>query len=161
MNSIYFAKLKDEAIIPSKREEDGAFDVYACFDEPYKMIQPHETVLIPTGISSAFSSQYVAIIKERSSTGSKGIGQRCGVIDSGYRGEWFIAITNHNPQPLVIAKSATPQSFPECIVYPYEKAICQCLMVEVPKLQIKEISSDELLAMESERGTGGFGSSGK
>lgn len=38
MNSIYFAKLKDEAIIPSKREEDGAFDVYACFDEPYKMI---------------------------------------------------------------------------------------------------------------------------
>ena len=34
-------------------------------------------------------------------------------------------------------------------------------MVEVPKLQIEEISRDELLAMESERGTGGFGSSGK
>ena len=41
-------------------------------------IEPHETVLVPTGIASAFSSDYVAIIKERGSTGSKGIGQRCG-----------------------------------------------------------------------------------
>jgi len=32
---IYFAKVKQNAIIPSKREEDGCYDVYACFDEDY------------------------------------------------------------------------------------------------------------------------------
>ena len=159
--SIYFAKVKSEAIIPSKRVEDGAFDIYACFEEDYMKIESHQTVLVPTGIASAFSSDYVAIIKERGSTGSKGIGQRCGVIDSGYRGEWFIALTNHNPTPLVIAKESVKNQFEGWVVYPYEKAICQCMMVEVPKLQIEEMSYEQLLKIESERGTGALGSSGK
>ena len=159
---IYFAKVKGEAIIPSKREEDGAFDVYACFEEDHLLLEPHETKLIPTGIASAFSVNYVAIIKERGSTGTKGIGQRCGVIDSGYRGEWFIPITNHNSKSLVIAKEeATSENFPDAIVYPYEKAIAQCLMVEVPKMVIEEIDHEQLLEMKSERGTGALGSSGK
>ena len=106
MNSqkIYFAKMKEGAIIPSKRMEDGAFDIYACFDEDYIEIAPHETKMIPTGLASAFSPSYVAIIKERGSTGTKGMGQRSGVIDSGYRGEWFLPITNHNQKTLVIMK---------------------------------------------------------
>ena len=75
---IYFAKVKPEAIITSKRVEDGAFEIYACFEVDYMKVEHHETVLVPTGIASAFSSDYVAIIKERGATGSKGIGQRCG-----------------------------------------------------------------------------------
>ena len=79
MNQIlYFAKTKETAIIPSKREEDGAFDIYACFEDDYMVIAPHETKLIPTGLASAFSSDYVAILKERGSTGTKGMGQRAG-----------------------------------------------------------------------------------
>lgn len=159
--AIYFAKTKPEAIIPSKRIEDGAFDIYACFNEDFLQIQPHETVLVPTGIASAFSSDYVAILKERGSTGSEGIGQRCGVIDSGYRGEWFVCVTNHNPQPLVIAKASVAEQFSECIVYPYEKGIAQCLMVRVPQLEIQEITHQDLLSIPSERGTGALGSSGK
>lgn len=77
---IYFAKVKEQAIIPTKREEDGAFDIYACFEEDYMIIEPHETKMIPTGLASAFSADYVAILKERGSNGSKGIGQRAGVI---------------------------------------------------------------------------------
>jgi len=159
--SIYFAKLKPNAVIPSKRLEDGAFDIYACFDEDFIYLEPHETKLIPSGIASAFSSDYVAILKERGSTGSKGIGQRCGVIDSGYRGEWFVAMTNHNSQPLVIAKESVANQFEGTVVYPYEKAICQCMMVEVPKLEIEERSYADLLEMKSERGIGALGSSGK
>ena len=75
---VYFAKVKPGGMIPSKREEDGAFDVYACFEEDFMSLEPHETKLIPTGIASAFTMDYVAIIKERGSTGSKGIGHRCG-----------------------------------------------------------------------------------
>ncbi|WP_054741368.1 dUTP diphosphatase [Cellulosilyticum ruminicola] len=159
--NIYFAKTKEGAIIPSKRIEDGAFDIYALFEEDYVVIAPHETKMIPTGLATAFSSDYVAIIKERGSTGSKGIGQRCGVIDSGYRGEWFIPLTNHNTKTLVIAKESCKETFEDAIVYPYEKAICQCIMVEVPKLKIEEISYEDLLKFESERGTGALGSSGK
>lgn len=160
-DKIYFSKVKKEAMIPSKREEDGAFDIYACFEEDYLLLDPHETKLVPTGIASAFSADYVAILKERGSTGTKGMGQRCGVIDSGYRGQWFIPITNHNAQTLVIAKARVAKHFEQAIVYPYEKAIAQCLMVVVPKLEIHEITHEELLKIESERGTGMLGSSGK
>ena len=55
----------------------------------------------------------------------------------------------------------TKDQFEGCIVYPYEKGICQCMMVEVPKLQIEEMSYEDLLKIESERGTGALGSSGK
>ena len=161
MDKIYFAKVKEDAVIPSKREEDGAFDIYACFEEDFIIIAPHETKLIPTGVASAFSSDYVAILKERGSNGSKGIGQRAGVIDSGYRGEWFLPLTNHNNVPVVISKSEEAFIKTPHILYPYAKAICQCIMVEVPKLPIKEISYEELLKFESERGTGALGSSGK
>lgn len=161
---IYFAKVKEDAIIPSKREEDGAFDIYACFEEDFMIIAPHETKLIPTGIASAFSSDYVAILKERGSNGSKGIGQRAGVIDSGYRGEWFVPLTNHNTVPVVLLKESyagEQSAFGEAIIYPYEKAMSQCILVEVPKVKTAEISYEALMQFESERGTGMLGSSGK
>lgn len=162
--TIYFAKMKPHAIIPTKRVEDGAFDIYACFEEDYIIIAPHETKMIPTGLASAFSSDYVAILKERGSNGSKGIGQRAGVVDSGYRGEWFVPLTNHNAVPVVILKetySGNKDDFADAIIYPYEKGVSQCIMVEVPKLDTTEVSYEELLQFESERGTGALGSSGK
>lgn len=162
-STILFSKVKPQATIPSKRDEDGAFDIYACFDEEYMIIKPHETKMIPTGLASAFTSDYVAILKERGSTGSKGIGQRCGVIDSGFRGEWFVPLTNHNDKPLIISKNPEVSNITSqvAIVYPYNKAICQCMMVEVPKLQITEVSYDDLVKIESERGMGALGSSNK
>ncbi len=162
-NKLLFAKTKPDAIIPSKRDEDGAFDIYACFDKDYMIIKPHETVMIPTGIASAFSSDYVALLKERGSTGTKGISQRAGVIDSGFRAEWFAPITNLNEKPLVIVKDSYEGSdLPtDAIVYPYEKAIAQVIMVEVPKLKVSEISCDELQLYESVRGNGSLGSSKK
>ena len=120
--------------------------------------------MIPTGLASAFSSHYVAILKERGSTGSKGIGQRAGVIDSGYRGEWLVPLTNHNNTPLVICKEKALKANTfdtNSIIYPYEKAIAQCILVEVPQLSTTEISYEALLQFESERGTGRLGSSGK
>ena len=162
-DELYFAKVKPDAIIPSKRDEDAAMDIYACFDEDYLVIPPHTTILIPTGIASAFSSKWVALLRERGSNGSKGLAQRAGVIDSGYRGEWFVPLTNTNRVPIVIAKKGVelPLMYNDAIIYPYEKGIAQLLMVEVPKLRTKEISYEELLQFSSERGTGCLGSSKK
>ena len=47
------------------------------------------------------------------------------------------------------------------VVYPYSKAIAQLIVHEVPKMDIKEISYDELKKIPSKRGTGSLGSSGK
>ena len=47
------------------------------------------------------------------------------------------------------------------IIYPYEKAISQVIMIPVPKLSIKECTVDEIMAVSSERGTGCLGSSQK
>ena len=164
-DELYFAKVKPDAIIPSKRDEDAAYDIYACFDEDYLVIPPHKTVLIPTGIATVFSSKWVALLRERGSNGSKGLAQRAGVIDSGYRGEWFVPLTNTNRVPIVIVKKGVELPLiyenSHAILYPYEKGIAQLLMVEVPKLRTKEISYEELLQFNSERGTGALGSSGK
>ena len=164
-DELYFAKVKPDAIIPSKRDEDAAYDIYACFDEDYLVIPPHKTVLIPTGIATVFSSKWVALLRERGSNGSKGLAQRAGVIDSGYRGEWFVPLTNTNRVPIVIVKKGVKLPLiyenSHAILYPYEKGIAQLLMVEVPKLRTKEITYEELLQFNSERGTGALGSSGK
>ena len=162
-DELIFAKVKPSAIIPSKRDEDAAYDIYACFDDDYLVIPPHKTLLIPTGIATVFSPKWVALLRERGSNGSKGIAQRAGVIDSGYRGEWFVPLTNTNRVPVVIVKKDVelPMMYDDAIIYPYEKGVAQLLMVEVPKLRTKEIAYEELQKYTSLRGTGALGSSGK
>lgn len=170
INDLYFAKVRPTAIIPSKRDEDAGFDIYSNFEENYIIIETHETKLIPTGIASAFSPDYVAILKERGSTGTKGMGQRCGVIDSGFRGEWFVPLTNHNKKPIAIMKESYFANLDDkkrklieenYICYPYEKAICQAIMVEVPKLQVKEVDIETIKQFKSQRQDGALGSSKK
>ena len=186
---IKFAKVHPNAIIPSKRDEDMGFDIYACFDEDYIMINPHETKLIPTGIASSCDSDYGFLLKERGSTGSKGIALRAGVIDSGYRNEWFVGLTNTTNNLLIISKVDVQDIIDNetqkinykndnikkyldeklfidirvstALIYPYSKAIAQALVVPVPKTKVKEISYDELKEIKSERGMGALGSSNK
>ena len=163
-NQIYFSKVKPNAIIPSKIEENAGYDIYPCFDEDYIIISSHETKLIPTGIASACSSDYYFQLFERGSTGTKGIGQRCGVIDSGYRAEWFVPITNHNEKLLVIKKKHSDfKGFfgIETIFYPYEKAICQAVLLPVPKVDVNEIPYENLKEIISVRGMGNLGSTNK
>ena len=166
--TVKFAKVRPTAKIPTKRVEDAGYDIYADFEEPFILINPHETVLIPTGIASACDTDYCFVLKERGSTGTKGIAQRCGIIDSGYRDEWFVPITNTTDDYIMIAKSDNTStdvfgSIPmkKIIRYPYEKAICQALIIPVPTVDVEEYTYEELLAIPSSRGTGALGSSGK
>ena len=184
-STVKFSATNANAVIPSKRDEDMGFDIYACFDEDYIVIAPHETKLIPTGIASACDPEYGFLLRERGSTGSKGIALRCGVIDSGYRNEWFVGLTNTTNKILLISKLAeqdaidkyykdiTPQNFIKrfvfnikkryikVFVYPYSKAIAQALVVPVPKVSIEVMPYEELQNITSERGMGALGSSNK
>lgn len=162
-NTLLFAKVKPNAVIPSKRDEDGCYDVYACFDNNHIVIEPGEIVLVPTGIASSFSSKFRISLRERGSTGTKGMSVRAGQIDSGYRGEWFVPINNTGNRAIIISKNVTEvkEEGLISIYYPYTKAIGQAALEIVPVVNVNEVSYDELLTIKSERGTGKIGSSNK
>lgn len=166
MKKIYWAKVKEDAIVPTKRWEDAGYDLYPCFEEDYIEIAPNQTKLVPLGVASAFDPKYVLFLKERGSTGTKGMAQRSGVIDSGYRGEYMAPVTNVNTKTIRIAKKAVVETWSAeekegLLIYPYEKAICQGVLLEMPQIESEEISYEDLQAIESERGAGKLGSSGK
>lgn len=159
--TILFAKVRDTAIIPTKEQENAGYDIYADFEGEDFVIQPHETRLVPTGIASSVLDDWSLIAKERGSTGTKGMAVRAGVVDSGYRGEIFIAITNENTKRLVISKTPELIKDEDAIVYPASKAIAQLLLINVPKAVVKEIPYERLKEIPSKRGTGALGSSKK
>ena len=172
-NELCFAKIRETARVPSKRDEDAGFDLYADFAEDFFVIEAGETRAVPTGIAAAFSSKWYAQIEERSSMAKLGIKKSGGVMDSGYRGEYLIMTYNTNKKPFIISKisiedlvdefeiNGVKYKKEEAIIYPYTKAICQMVMQEIPIFEVNEISYDELKSISSERGEGGFGSSKK
>lgn len=148
-----------------KRKEDAGYDVYAFFKdgEDYKIIKPHETVIFNTGIKTAFPSHFYIQLEERGSTGVLGLAQRSGVIDSGYRGEWMIPITNTNDIAVIVSRIPKEEIEydGEFIFYPYEKAISQAVIHRTEHTTFFPVSEETVKSVPSERGTGKIGSSGK
>ena len=162
MEQIQFARLREGAIIPSKRDEDSDYDLYACFEEEEFVIPAFSTRLIPTGLVSAFDKNLGVKFEERgSNTKWCGIVQ-AGVIDSGYRGEWLCAMYNGNGVPVHIRKDVQEvQRLDDRVLVPYGKAVCQFHVREILPVSVCEKSAEEILAERSERGEGRLGSSGK
>lgn len=162
--NIRFARVRPDAKIPSKRDEDAGYDLWPCFENDWIVIQPFESKLIPTGIASAIESNYAFIFRERGSTGTKNIKVNAGVIDSGFNGEWFVSIYNANKVPLFISKFGTTgeqspiTEHPDAILYPYDKAIAQAILIQVPRAEIEEVNYSEIANRNTERGTGQLGS---
>ena len=161
-NEILFARKSEDVKIPSKRVEDAGYDIYAYFEEDSLTVKAHETVLIPTGVYTAVSNDWVIMIKDRGSNGSVGIQTASGIVDSGFRNEIMVVITNTNDKDVVISKDVNRVlKLDSVIMYPYSKGIAQLLVLPVPKMEVKEISLEELQSIKSERGLGMLGSSGK
>lgn len=171
--TVYFAKVRDEAIVPSKRDEDAGYDVYACLDSKsvadsegkkvYELwIPAFKTTLVPTGIAMALpKTHYFNLKHERGSTGKVSMSVLAGVVDSGYRGEIFVAMTPLYKDVLITSEVSEVEELDNVILYPYSKAICQGTIDLVPKVKIKEIPFEDLKNIESERGDTKLGQSGK
>ena len=166
INSYYilkFAKVNDKAVIPTKRNEDAGYDIYTTDKDI--VLQPHQTVAFHTGLVSEFSPAWVGIVKERGSTAKYGLSIRSGVIDSGYRGEWLIMISNVSDKIVIFSDDQVISHHlgvvvnKEVVFYPLSKAIAQVIFLPVPALDVEEVKLEELSS--SERGEGKFGSSGK
>ena len=122
----------------------AAMDLHACLDEPVT-IAPGELVRIPTGIAIALpSAAYVALVFARSGLGVKhgiALSNGVGVIDSDYRGEIKVGLTNLSRTPYTISPA---------------DRIAQ--LAVVPVVQVNPVPVENL--DETERGSGGFGSTG-
>lgn len=172
-NTLYCAKIRPDAILPTKRLEDAGYDIYANFDGDVLVIPPHSTVAVPTGIAMALSQDYYIQVEERGSTGKIGLKKSAGVMDSGYRGEYLILLSNINKFDIVISKKSAEElgktfvcankkyCTKKCLIYPQSKAIAQLVVLPVPKMECAEISYEELKQIPSIRGDGKYGSSKK
>jgi dUTP pyrophosphatase len=161
-SNVYFARKSKDVKLPTKREEDGCYDLYAYFEEDYIEIKPHTTKLIPTGVHSAMLPCYRIALRERGSNTKWHASIRSGQIDSGYRGEIWVAIHNDSDIPVAIKKNIDEIITTDYVVlYPYRKAICQFAVEYVPQVNTVELELDELINIPSCRGTGDLGSSGK
>lgn len=143
ITTIKFAKLNNNATIPTGRSEDLGFDFYNVERNTTIELPPHSVVKCHTGIAMAMDESYGMILKERSSLGSKGIALRAGVIDSGYRGEVIICLQNVSDKPIELDTN---------------KAIAQGVLIPNPIKVVEEYTIDELMEIDSARGKGGFGS---
>ena len=136
--------LNDSAVMPTRGSKYAAgYDLYAAIENPVD-IQPHDTVKIGTGIAVALPSGTFGGIFPRSGIATKR-GLRCancvGAIDEDYRGELIVAVHNDTTEMQTI----TPQErIAQLIVMPY---------INFDFTEVKELS-------KTERGEGGFGSSG-
>ena len=138
-------RTNEKAIIPKIATEGSvAADLYACIDEAVT-VKPGMTVSIPTGIAIALPLGFGAFIFARSGLGIKHgiIPSNCvGVIDSDYRGEIMVGLYNHSDK--------------EYTVNPNDRIAQMAIM---PVAAANFFEADEL--SETERGKGGFGSTGK
>ena len=138
-------KLTDTAIVPTKsRKTDAGYDLYADEDVA---IYAEDTKLISTGIAFAIPDGYAGLIWDRSGLGSKGIHRHAGVVDSSYRGEVKVCLSN----------SSGHHSAENIYFISKGDRIAQILFQEVPHFDL--IETEEL--DDTDRGSSGFGSSGK
>lgn len=144
-NELLVKKLDEKGIVPGRSHDgDAGFDFFLPDDMTIQnasisnKIGLHIAVCVPRG--------YFMAIVVRSSTGAKmplRLSNSFGVVDEGYRGELCLLIDNISQYEDVELKRG--------------QRIAQGMILPVPEFEIKEV--DEL--PESERGNGGFGSTGR
>ena len=136
--------LDPRAKLPAYGSADAAgADLYALTDGPVT-VAPGETVMLHTGLAFAIPQGFVGLVCARSSLGAKrGLApaNKVGVIDADYRGEVRVALHNHGSVPQVV-----------------EDGDRVAQLVIVPYLTAQFTQTEELDG--TERGSGGFGSTG-
>ncbi len=138
-------RLRPGAQLPTYGTEFSAgADLYACLEENVA-IAPGETKKIPTGLAMEIPAGYAGLIYARSSLGTKrGLApaNKVGVVDSDYRGEFMIFLHNHGCEVQTVA---------------HGDRVAQLLVTPVFTPGFFEVEELE----QTQRGTGGFGSTGR
>jgi dUTP pyrophosphatase len=136
-----FQKLNPEAVLPQfANASDVGFDLFSLED---KTLAPGERHLFKIGLASEIAPGHFVVIKPKSGLAVKaGIDVLAGIIDAGYRGEWGVVLINSGQEDYAFSKG---DKIAQGILLRYEQPV----IVESNSLS------------ETDRGEGGFGSSGK
>ena len=143
-------QITNDRILPSMirpaHKNDGAIDLYACIDEPVKLLCG-QSVKFSAGIKVAIPNGYLGLILPRSGSGSLGAHLKnvTGLIDSGYRGEIIINLTNNSNDDSRMM-----------VIDPMERVMQLAIISHYDYSQLNFVDSLD----STERGEGGFGSSG-
>lgn len=138
-------KLNDRAVVPTYGSPFSAGgDLYSA-EESEVVVGPGKTAMIGTGLAMEIPEGYVGLIYARSGLATKrGLApaNKVGVIDSDYRGEIKVALYNQSDAPQAVAAG---ERIAQIVIAPFLHA----------EYEVKETLSD------TERGEGGFGSTGR
>jgi len=153
-------KLHKSAILPTRaNDSDAGYDLYAIQD---MIVGPMDKAIVPTGISIEIPKGYYGRVAPRSGLAVKnGIDVLAGVIDSGYRGEIGVVLMNLNLPEILFnnnrKSSAYESAFGSKNKFSISKGdrIAQLIIEKCHDIQWVEQGLSD-----SERGEGGFGSSG-
>lgn len=142
--NIAIKKVRENAILPEYQTASAAgMDLAACLDEPVTL-QPHERFAVPLGIAIALPVGYEAQIRGRSGMAAKfGIvpANGVGTIDADYRGEIHAILLNTSNEPFTIEPGMR---------------VAQMVIARYETAQWLEAATLD----ETDRGEGGFGSTG-
>lgn len=145
MLPIKVKKLRSNAVLPTYESEFAAgADLHACIDEAVT-VESGQTQFIPTGLAMEIPVGTVGLIYARSGLAcKKGLApaNKVGVIDSDYRGEFIVALHNQGSQSQIVSPG---DRIAQLVIAP----------VFTPGFyEVKELT-------ETDRSSGGFGSTGK
>lgn len=145
MEQIRVKCLRPNAILPTYGSADAAgADLYACIDEDV-VIQPGQSVFVPTGLAMEIPQGYAGLIYARSGLACKrGLApaNKVGVIDSDYRGEFVVVLHNHGSEVQTVANG---------------ERIAQLVITPVITPGFTQVDT----LTDTQRAAGGFGSTGK
>ncbi len=137
-------KVRDDAVLPVYQTEHAAgMDLCACLDAPLTL-KPMQRAMISTGLSIELPDGYESQIRARSGLSSKfGITliNGVGTIDADYRGEYCVVLINLGEKSFVVEPGMR---------------IAQLVISKYEKIEWNVVES----LSETERGAGGFGSTG-
>ena len=128
----------DAVLLTRAHPDDAGLDLYGLEDV---FLEAGQGKVAKTGIAMALPSGHVGMIADRSSLAKKGIKTAGGIIDAGYRGEIQVVLWNISPLPIQLKRG---------------ERIAQLLILPIATPAVLEVTSLD----ETQRGLGGFGSTG-
>lgn len=152
LQTLEFTKLSPEAITPKKaHDSDAGLDLYS-----YGVEESNEellTVKLKTGISFKIPQNHFLSLHLRSSSSKKEymLANGTGIIDEDYLGECFVVLRFFSAKAFYrfLAKKEYE-----------ENKIAQVILLEKPPYQLKEVPLEVFKTYNTERGQGGYGSTG-
>jgi len=136
-------RMREGAVVPARAYAgDAGMDLAAC---ERVELAPGERALVPTGLAVAIPDGYAGYVQPRSGLAARhgiSIVNTPGLVDSGYRGELLVNLVNHDEAETFVVEPGM--------------RIAQLVILAVPP--VEPVVVEDLPA--SERGVGGFGSSG-